>query len=81
MRMAAYEVSNLTVADPRLLSDLEYTWFCSTDWDVLNPSPERLQIDGAVFEALGLTTGERDAVYEGVAELVSNRSQRARTHV
>ena len=45
----------------------------------MNPSPERLEIDTVVFDALGLTEGERDAVYEGVNELVGNRMRRARS--
>ena len=49
------------------------------DWDVLNPSPERWQLDGMVFDALGLTAGERNAVHEGVFELVSNRQKRAKS--
>ena len=51
----------------------------TTDWGVLTPSAERRQIDAAVFDALGLTQGERDAVYEGVNELVGNRMTRARS--
>ena len=35
------------------------------------------EIDGMVFDVLGLTSGERKAVYEGVAELVGNRKQKA----
>ena len=46
---------------------------------MLNPSPARRQIDDAVFDALSLTKGERDAVYEGVTELVENRLRRARS--
>ncbi len=37
------------------------------------------QFDDAVFDALSLTQGERDAVYEGVTELVENRLRRARS--
>ena len=37
----------------------------------LNISLERRLLDNAVFDALGLTAGERDAVYEGVAALVA----------
>ena len=49
----------------------------SADWDVLNPSRARLELDAAVFDALGLTVGERDAVYAAVRELVGNRLRRA----
>ena len=46
---------------------------------MLRPSAERRVIDGMVFDALGLTDGERDAVYEAVSELVTNRKRRARS--
>lgn len=41
-------------------------------------SPARREIGDAVFEALSLTQGEREAVYEGVRELVGNRLERVR---
>lgn len=40
---------------------------------------DRRELDNIVFDALGLTTGERDAVYEAVIDLVSKRLQRAQT--
>ena len=39
----------------------------------------RRELDGIIFDALDLTTGERDAVYEAVIDLVSKRLQRAHT--
>jgi hypothetical protein len=33
--------------------------------------------DDVVFDALGLTTGEREAVYEAVVELVQARLKKA----
>ena len=45
----------------------------SSDWDVLNPSAERRELDALVFDVLGVTIGERDAVFEGVAEVVERR--------
>ena len=60
-----------------MLPELEVAVFNAADWDVLTPSSARRHIDDAVFEALGLTAGERAAVYEGVTELVVNRGRRA----
>ena len=40
---------------------------------------DRREIDSIIFDALGLTTGERDAVYETVIDLVSKRLQRPQT--
>ena len=77
MKIQTFEVENLTVVDPRLLPNLDARVFDSYNWDVLEPSTERRQIDDAVFDILELTQDERDAVYEGVWEMVRNREQRA----
>ena len=66
-----YEAANLPVVNPSLLGELDVALFTSSDWDVLNPSPERLAIDACVFDALELTQDERDAVHEGVTEIIS----------
>ena len=81
LKIQIYETENLPVPNPSLLPSLDAELFASSDWDVLTPSPERRHIDDAVFDALGLTAGEREAVYEGVTKLVSNRKQRARVTV
>ena len=78
LEIQTYETANIAVVNPNLLPVLDAKLFASSDWDVLTPSPERRQIDDAVFNALGLTTGERDAVYAGVTKLVTNRKRRAR---
>ena len=43
----------------------------------LQPRAERKQLDNIVFDALGLTQGERDAVYEAVINLVEARLKKA----
>lgn len=40
---------------------------------------DRRELDNIIFDALGLTSGERDAVYDAVIDLVSKRLQRAQT--
>lgn len=77
MKIQAYETQNQTIVNPSLLPALDAELFASSDWNVLTPSPERRQIDDAVFDALGLTAGEQDAVYAGVTQLVANRKRRA----
>ena len=77
LKLELYELEGLTLPNPNLLSEPDTAIFDSANWDVMEPSPERRQIDEAVFEALGLTAGEREAVYEGVYELVGNRKRRA----
>jgi len=39
--------------------------------------PDRRALDEMVFDVLGLTQGERDAVYEAVVNLVSSRLSKA----
>ncbi len=65
--------ANLLVVNLSLLHDLDTALLASSNWDVLNPSYERLAIDVCVFDALALTQDERDAVYEGMSELVGDR--------
>lgn len=77
LKIQAYETQNQTIVNPSLLPALDAELFASSDWDVLTPSPERRHIDDAVFDALELTAGEREAVYEGVTKLVTNRKRRA----
>ena len=77
LKIQAFELAGLEVVDPSLLPEPDAAIFASADWDVMRPSPERRQIDEAVFDVLGLTAGEREAVYEGVWELVGNRKRRA----
>ena len=79
MEAEVYEMKHHQILNPRLLPKMDAGIFSTMDWDVLKPSPARRQIDDAVFDALGLTAGEREAVYEGVSELVTNRKRRARS--
>lgn len=44
-----------------------------------NPLPDRRALDDVVFDVLGLTSGEREAVYEAVIELVRARLEKARS--
>jgi hypothetical protein len=41
--------------------------------------PDRRALDDVVFDVLGLTAGEREAVYEAVVELVRARLEKARS--
>ena len=79
LEIEIYETQNLHVVNPQLLLEPDAGLFAVTDWDVLAPSLARRQIDGDVFDALGMTTKERDGVYDAVKELVNNRKRRARS--
>lgn len=39
--------------------------------------PDRQDLDSVVFDFLGLTQGERDAVYEAVIDLIESRLKKA----
>ena len=41
--------------------------------------PDRLALDAIIFDALDLTQGERDAVYEAVVNLAESRLRKARS--
>ncbi|MCD6394976.1 MAG: hypothetical protein J7M40_15910, partial [Planctomycetes bacterium] len=41
------------------------------------PLPDRIELDDIVFDAIGLSRGERDAVYEAVIDLVGARLKKA----
>ena len=79
LELAAYELEELRIVNPALLPEPKWSAFNAADWDVLNPSAARRHVDGLVYDALGLTPGEREAVHAGVAELVGNRKRRARS--
>ena len=79
LKLELFEFAGLQIVDPQLLPEPDAGLFASTDWDVLTPSAARRKIDAAVFDALGLTAGERAAVYAGVTELVGNRKAKAKS--
>ena len=79
LELAAYELSSLRVVNPNLLSDTDIGIFESDQWEVRFPSEQRLQIDSVIFDALALSLGERDAVYEETAKLVENRKRKSET--
>lgn len=51
----------------------------SSSWEMLEPSDDRRALDAIIFDALGLTQGERDSVYEAVVNLVEARMRKARS--
>ena len=77
VKIQTYEVEGLNLVNPAHLSGIDEAIFSEIACDVLNPSAARRALDDAVFDALGLTRDERDAVYEAVRELVENRRRRA----
>lgn len=78
LKFQTYELQQLLVADPRLLTDVDHDVLAGDAWDVTDLSPCRLALDAIVFDALGLTQDESDAVYEAVQRLASDRSTKSR---
>ena len=77
LEIQTYEVANFNIVHPSLIPDFDLTILDSPDWGVMEPSNARLKADQVVFDILGLTSGEREAVYEGLLGLITNRSRRA----
>ena len=77
MKVQTYEMSQLGVVYPKFLSAKECKKIMQQksmfDWD----SDERKKLDGLIFDAIGLTTTERDAVYEETIRLIEKRLNRA----
>ena len=79
LKIQTYEVSELLCLDPNAFAFENQTLFTSTAWDMLKPSDDRRALDAVIFDALGLTQGERDGVYEAVVNLVESRLRKARS--
>ena len=77
LKIQTYEVLELLCLDPRTIGLEDETMFTSSSWEMLEPSDDRRGLDDIIFDALDLTQGERDGVYEAVIHLVETRLQRA----
>ncbi|MCX7937372.1 MAG: hypothetical protein N2971_06680, partial [Chlorobi bacterium] len=77
--LTVYEVAACSVVNPTLLkrSPLFARPILDIDHELLQP--DRRALDDVVFEVLGLTAGEREAVYEAVVALVRARLEKARS--
>ena len=79
LKIQTYEVSELLCLDPKTFAFEEAGVFTSSSWEMLDLSDDRRVLDAIIFDALGLTQGERDGVYEGVVNLVESRLRKARS--
>ena len=79
LKIQTYEVANISVPNPeavggslvsRIMRDVQLLDMNGAD---------RRTLDQIIFDALGLTQGERDAVYEAVVALVGARLRKARS--
>ena len=79
LKIQTYEVSELLCVDPKTFAFEDAAVFTSSSWEMLDPSDDRRALDAIIFDALGLTQGEQDAVYEAVVNLVESRLRKARS--
>ena len=84
MKTAVYEVKDfqiilpeIVVFDENLVNKLMQREIGTIQEDVEDPN--RRALDTIIFDALDLTTGERDGVYEAVTQLVTTRLQKAKS--
>ena len=84
MKTTVYEVKDFQIIQPELLTfsgDLVNTLIQrevgTIQEDVEHPN--RRALDAIIFDALGLTQGERDGVYEAVVNLVESQLRKARS--
>lgn len=77
LKIQTYEISELLCLHPSMIMFNDESIFVSTSWDVLHPSLYRHLIDDCIYDALELSIGERDAIYEAVNELVEARLKKA----
>lgn len=82
------EIRNLLILDPRTVGEAEQKVLRAFESmrqrkilkiDEECEKPDRRALDDVVFDVLGLTAGERKAVYEAVIELVRARLEKARS--
>jgi type I restriction-modification system DNA methylase subunit len=87
LKTEGIDIEKIAVLDPRQLSDDQIAALESS-FDALAERPvesifeevkreDRRRLDNVVFDILGLSEGEREAVYEAVVDLVRARIQRA----
>jgi hypothetical protein len=83
---AVYEANQMPILDPRLLvlEDAKQVeeQLASRDIKPVNEeleTEEHRALDDMIFDVLGLTQGERDAVYEAVIHLVETRLRKSRS--
>ena len=79
LKIQTYEVSELLCLYPKIFAFENEAIFRSTAWEMLDLSDDRRVLDAIIFEALDLTQGERDGVYEAVVNLVESRLRKARS--
>ncbi len=79
LKIQTYEISELLCLDPKTFVFEDAAIFTSSSWEILEPSDDRRALDTIIFDALDLTQGEREGVYEAIVNLVESRLRKARS--
>jgi len=79
MKIQTYEVAGLMIIEPNLLNAEACKAKLLQSQRLELNAFDRRALDDVVFDALGLTAGEREAVYEAVVELVRRRLEKAKS--
>ncbi len=77
MKIQTYEVADLMIPDPALFVEEDCRSVLEMAGCLDLVDEDRRTLDSIVFDGLGLTQGERDAVYEAVIDLVEARLRKA----
>lgn len=77
LKIQTYEVADIVIPDPRLLPKTEGEKVIANAQMLNLNEPDRRGLDDLIFDLLGLSAGERDAVYEAVVGLVAARLSKA----
>ncbi|MFC1464146.1 MAG: Eco57I restriction-modification methylase domain-containing protein [Candidatus Brachytrichaceae bacterium NZ_4S206] len=79
MKIQTYEVAGLEIVSPEFLGERDCKRALQQAGSLALDGEDRRRLDDLVFDALGLTQGEREAVYEAAQRLVAARLARARS--
>ena len=77
MKIQTYEVVDLVILNPSLLGEKDSRTALMVAERLDLGDDDRRTLDSIVFDGLGLTKGEREAVYEAVTNLVEARLKKA----
>ena len=79
LQLKINDLKKINIVNPDLLPDININMFDSDDWDIRTMSAERKNLDNIVFNALKLSTGEQEQIYNDLYLLVNNRIQKSQT--
>ena len=79
LKIETYETANIVTPNPSLIDEQDARQVLNAADMLEINDQDRVVLDNFVFDALNLTQGERDGVYEGVVNLVEARLKKAKS--